>query len=165
VLVHDGRIDEAIAAFGRAIELKPQAHMWRFRLIDMLAKAGRFDEGMRLADEGLRLTPGDAQLTALRARLVRLREAPPSPASSHASPLPDDPADPLLPPDTRRRAHGLPPHPRPGAENDDVIRHHAAAHPDRRSLVTAFLSSGEFARSTMREAAAVPLDLDSAPRR
>jgi len=160
VLVHDGRIDEAIAAFGRAIELKPQAHMWRCRLIDMLAKAGRFDEGMRLADEGLRLTPGDAQLTALRARLVRLREAPPSPASSHASPLPDDPADPLLPP-TRadvRMAYRLILGREP--ENDDVIRHHAAAHPDRRSLVTAFLSSGEFARSTMREAAAVPLDLE-----
>ena len=124
VLVHDGRIDEAIAAFTRAIELKPEADLWRARLAAMVAKA-----------------------QADKAR---------SPAPSVA----DDPADPLLPPTradvrmTYRLILGREP------ESEDVVRHHIAVHPDRRSLVTAFLKSAEFARSTMRDGVVVPLDLE-----
>lgn len=69
----DGRLDESLAAYQRALAKDPGSALLHRKVAEMLARAGRAEEAVPYAERALALDPEDADLRVFLGTLHRLR--------------------------------------------------------------------------------------------
>jgi len=69
----DGKLEESLAAYQRALAKDPGSALLERKVAEMLARAGRPDDAVPYAQRALELAPGDADLRVFLGTLHRLR--------------------------------------------------------------------------------------------
>lgn len=69
----EGRLDDALVAFRRHLELRPRDSQTWIRLANLLKDAGRYDEAERCYERGCALRPNSAEAWLNRGHLAKLQ--------------------------------------------------------------------------------------------